>query len=65
MDHAAGGSRSLLRLLDNFTIHELGKPDLLVTLDSLKHPQVTAVATGEVLQPSTSGPLLPPADGGG
>lgn len=65
MDHAAGGSRSPLRVLDNFTLHEPGKPYLLVTLEFLKRPPVAAVATGEVLQPSSSGPLLPPADGGG
>jgi hypothetical protein len=65
VDVAADGSRRLLRLLDNFSLHDPGRPHLLVPVEALQdRQQGTTVATGELLQPNLTGPLLPTADAG-
>lgn len=56
----ADGSGRLLRLLDSFTLHEPGRPHLLVPVEALRDRDTgTVVASGEVVQPAPSGPILP------
>lgn len=45
----AGGSKSQLRLLESFAIHEAGRPEAHVALESFSSSSSAAVATGELL----------------
>jgi hypothetical protein len=60
----ADGSGRLLRLLDSFTLHEPGRPHLLVPLEALRDRDTgTVVGSGEVVQPAPTGPISPAGAG--